>query len=235
MPTYMVFTDTLIKKLFNHTSLGEMQCNGKSFTTDPGAIANIFNDYFASVFITVDGIIPYFCSRANTHLDRIDFTQEIVAQALKNLINSISTGPEGIPNILLKKCAYSLAIPLTHIFDMSLKTCKLPDEWKTAPITPIYKAQFTNQYLKTPTTERTDRESSEECPRHRTFRPKLLTFAGGGPHPFDQAGVPVGYYPTLPIFLLIIWLSTKDAATFTHRHHIMQTERYIFFVEVAFT
>ena len=66
-------------------------------------------------------------------------------------------------------------------------------------------------YLETPTTERTDRESSEECPRHRTFRPKLLTFSGG-PHPFDQAGVPVGYYPTLSIFctLPLIWLSTKD-------------------------
>ena len=38
------------------------------------------------------------------------------------------------------------------------------------------------KYLETPTTERTDRESSEECPRHRTFRPKLLTFSGGGPH-----------------------------------------------------
>ena len=36
------------------------------------------------------------------------------------------------------------------------------------------------KYLETPTTERTDRESSEECPRHRTFRHKLLTFSGVG-------------------------------------------------------
>ena len=69
-------------------------------------------------------------------------------------------------------------------------------------------------YLETPTTERTDRESSEECPRHRTFRPKLLTFSGGGPHPFDQAGVPVGYFTLrLPIIwtLTIVWLSIKDS------------------------
>ena len=59
------------------------------------------------------------------------------------------------------------------------------------------------KYLETPTTERTDRESSEECPRHRTFRPKLLTFSGGGPHPSDQAGVPVGYYPTFTRFRVI--------------------------------
>ena len=34
----------------------------------------------------------------------------------------------------------------------------------------------------------------------------------GGPHQFDQ-GVPVGYYPMLPIFwtLPIIWLSTEDS------------------------
>ena len=93
-------------------------------------------------------------------------------------------------------------------------------------------------YLETPTTERTDRESSEECPRHRTFRPKLLTFSGGGPHPFDQAGVPVGYYPTFTHHLNIahyMVIDYRHAATFTHRHHIMQTERYIFFVAVAFT
>ena len=59
------------------------------------------------------------------------------------------------------------------------------------------------KYLETPTTERTDRESSEECPRHRTFRPKLLTFSGGGLHPFDQAGVPVSYYPTFTHLLNI--------------------------------
>ena len=41
-------------------------------------------------------------------------------------------------------------------------------------------------YTQTPTMEHTDRESSEECPRHRTFQPKLLMFSGGGPHPFDQ-------------------------------------------------
>ena len=94
------------------------------------------------------------------------------------------------------------------------------------------------RYLETPTTERTDRESSEECPRHRTFRPKLLTFSGGGPHPSDQAGVPVGYYPTFTRHLNIAHYMVIDyrlAATFTHRHHIMQTERYIFFVAVAFT
>ena len=49
-------------------------------------------------------------------------------------------------------------------------------------------------YLKTPTMERTDRESSEECPVT-----ELLKVWGGGEHPFDKAGVPVGYYPTLPI------------------------------------
>ena len=65
-------------------------------------------------------------------------------------------------------------------------------------------ANASMKYLETPTTERTDR-IIRGVPR--TFRPKLLTLSGGGPHPFDQTGVPVSYYPTLPIFctLPIIW------------------------------
>ena len=55
--------------------------------------------------------------------------------------------------------------------------------------------QHSTQHRSTPTTERTDRESSEECPRHRTFRPKLRTFSGGGPHPFNQAGCPCRLLP----------------------------------------
>ena len=56
------------KKLFNHTSLGEIQCNDNSLTTDPRVIANIFNDYFASVFTTDDGIKPDFWARSNSIL-----------------------------------------------------------------------------------------------------------------------------------------------------------------------
>ena len=48
-----------------------------------------------------------------------------------------------------------------------------------------FEGKLPSLYYETPIMERTDRESSEEWPRHRTFRSKLLSFSRGGPYPFD--------------------------------------------------
>ena len=40
-----------------------------------------------------------------------------------------STGPDGVPNILLKHCVTSLAVPLSHVFDTSFKG-GIRAEWK---------------------------------------------------------------------------------------------------------
>ena len=133
-----VFYKYINRKLFNHTSLGEIQCDNNSLTSDPEKIANIFNDYFASASSNYENT-PDFCMRTNTQIDNVVFTPEIVTRILKSLNGSTSIGPDGIPNVLLKKCAHSLALPLCHIFDVSMRTCKLPHEWKTALITPIHK------------------------------------------------------------------------------------------------
>ena len=48
-------------------------------------------------------------------------------------------GPDGIPAILLKECAYEIAPTLCMIFNTSLKTACLPKEWKEANVTPVHK------------------------------------------------------------------------------------------------
>ena len=100
------------RQLFNHTSLGVIQCNNNSLTSDPEKIVNIFNDYFASVFTSDDENTPDFCTRTNTQTDNIVFTPEIVTRILKTLNSSTSTGSDNISNVLLKKCAHCLALPL---------------------------------------------------------------------------------------------------------------------------
>jgi len=50
-----------------------------------------------------------------------------------------STGLDGIPNVFLKSCAYSLASPLGHIFDFSFNDGRLPNSWKSAVVTPVHK------------------------------------------------------------------------------------------------
>jgi len=50
----------------------------------------------------------------------------IVGKVLKQVKPTTSVGPDGIPNILLNKCAIGLAVPLSHLFDTSIKDGVLP-------------------------------------------------------------------------------------------------------------
>ena len=51
-----------------------------------------------------------------------------------------SSGPDNIPNRIIKDFAYELAEPVCHIFNTSLSTGEFPNIWKDALITPIPKA-----------------------------------------------------------------------------------------------
>ena len=48
-------------------------------------------------------------------------------------------GPDVIPARLLKEFAHNMAPLLTHIYKASLHQCRLPCDWKTALVFPIYK------------------------------------------------------------------------------------------------
>ena len=72
-------------------------------------------------------------------MEKISFTPDVVLSVLKGLKSSCSSGPDGIPNIILKRCAHGLVAPLCHIFDMSLKMRRLPTNWKIACVSPIHK------------------------------------------------------------------------------------------------
>lgn len=51
----------------------------------------------------------------------------------------MTTGPDDIPAIFLKNCAYSLTYPVTHLFNMSLNSGIFPDVWKETFIVPLHK------------------------------------------------------------------------------------------------
>ena len=65
-------------------------------------------------------------------------------KALLTLKPSTSSGPDGLSNVLLKKLANSVCIPLHYIFDSSIKTHQLPSLWLQAFVTPIFKKGATS-------------------------------------------------------------------------------------------
>lgn len=75
----------------------------------------------------------------NTSLSDIEITEDIIKNKLEKLNIKKGAGSDKIPNILLKSCCNELKIPLTIIFQHSIKTGLFPQQWKQAIITPIFK------------------------------------------------------------------------------------------------
>ena len=71
----------------------------------------------------------------------IDITTEDVINAIKSTKINSAPGQDCMPAILLHKCAESLVEPLKTIMKKSLKNSDIPDLWKEAVITPIYKGK----------------------------------------------------------------------------------------------
>ncbi|KFQ05584.1 hypothetical protein N329_06359, partial [Haliaeetus albicilla] len=65
--------------------------------------------------------------------------EEIVSDLLHHLDTHKSMGPDGIHPRVLKELAEVLAEPLSIIYQQSWSTGEVPDDWRLANVTPIYK------------------------------------------------------------------------------------------------
>ena len=59
--------------------------------------------------------------------------------AMNKLKPNLSGGPDGLPPLLFKRLKHCLAGPLAAIFSQLLSEAAVPEEWKQAIITPVFK------------------------------------------------------------------------------------------------
>ena len=101
---------------------------------------DMFNNFFASVFTKEgDGEMPYFSKDVNNPLETLSVSNEQMYKALNSLNVSKSPGPDEIHPRILKELASELSIPLTMLFNKSIKDGKIPDKWKLQEVRPIFK------------------------------------------------------------------------------------------------
>ena len=112
-----------------------------SLTTSKKETADVINSTFQSVFIIEgDGPIPTPDKLFDgPPLEDFDFTVSDVFYILSHLKESSAPGPDGIHPKVLVECATNLSIPIFTIIRRSLDSGCLPDDWKLANVTPIYK------------------------------------------------------------------------------------------------
>ena len=62
-----------------------------------------------------------------------------VTKLLQNLKPHKAPGPDNIKPLVMKETASTIAPALTAIFKKSLDTEEVPEDWRTANVTPIFK------------------------------------------------------------------------------------------------
>ena len=112
-------------------------------TTDGKDIVHILNEQFGKVFnSTIDHlkikpdkhVIKFPCTINN---DFLSFGN--VLKKINKLNSHKSAGPDGIHPLVVKNCARSFSVILSRIFKRSFETGTVPQAWKDANITPIFK------------------------------------------------------------------------------------------------
>ena len=67
------------------------------------------------------------------------FDREAVEAALRRIPARSAVGPDGVPAVLLRKCAKALSAPLQILWHASLQAGHVPEPLKDRIVTPVYK------------------------------------------------------------------------------------------------
>lgn len=131
------------RRLCKQTSVKHVYAND-SEVTDPERIANIFNNYFASIFaspLTPTNCSPQPTPRSESRptLQSIVITFKDVYDTLKAIPAKTSTDPDNLSYKILKEGGAPLIAYLVELFSLSLDSGLLPSAWKIASVTPIFK------------------------------------------------------------------------------------------------
>jgi len=107
---------------------------------DDAEKAAILLRQFSSVFTReTDDEVPKISNRTESLIYNIQITVEIVYKELKRLNQYKSCGPDQLHPRLLIELADQIALPITLLFNATLKQGTLPKDWSRAFVSPIYK------------------------------------------------------------------------------------------------
>ena len=120
--------------------IGPLKNGNGELITEPKEQAQILNEFYSSVFTTGGTSVEQRgeCWEGR-QLDDIIITESKVISVIEGLKVDSACGPDGIPPRVIKELKDELAKPLAILFRKSLDTGKIPDDWRLAEVTPIFK------------------------------------------------------------------------------------------------
>ncbi|XP_028414247.1 uncharacterized protein LOC114537304 [Dendronephthya gigantea] len=108
---------------------------------DDFTLTNNINKAFISVMNDYSPLTDYTC------VDAVDdeplyVTEESVARKLRAIKISRASGPDNLPNWVLKTFSDIIASPITDILNTSFTECRVPNVWKLADVCPLPKSSL---------------------------------------------------------------------------------------------
>ena len=117
--------------------------HGENTITNPCEIANVFNNYFASVADTAKQNIKHFSEYLKHQCNNSMFIQPADHEEIASVISSLSinkaSGPFSIPNKILILLKHDISKQLADLFNLSFSSGSFASVLKTAKVVPVFK------------------------------------------------------------------------------------------------
>ena len=122
------------------SSIPPLHINGETYTENRDK-SKIFNDFFSdqTKLDESNASLPNSNCISNNVLESIQTNPQEVESMLKSLKIGKAAGPDSVNNRLLQKLAYPLSFPLCDLYNFSFSSGTVPDLWKKANVTPVFK------------------------------------------------------------------------------------------------
>jgi len=133
------FNAYLRSKTKVRNKVGPLVINRKVIT-DSKEMAQIFNEYFATVFVSDNDNIPETLTDVDgPSIENIQVTKKDVIEKIDALKKTNSCGPDGITSHVLKCFKHELSGTLAKMYNKSLASGEVPTDWNNGNVTPLFK------------------------------------------------------------------------------------------------
>lgn len=121
-------------------------------SNDPMIISEYFKKFFCSSYEIQSSSYAFqnspeitLISDHNGQFPMTEITESLVRHYLEKLEDNTSSGPDNVPELILKRCSNFLACHLSFLFKNSLFLGYFPQLWKNAFVRPIHKKGLKNE------------------------------------------------------------------------------------------
>jgi hypothetical protein len=135
------FTKYMKSKTKSKTTIGPLITKEKTVLSENKEMADELNRFFSSVFTQEDlTSIPAAEQEPNMQrMEPVTVNEADILCKIRKLRKDAAPVPDRISPKILQQLEKSFLVPLKLLFNITLIAGKVPSEWKTATVTPIFK------------------------------------------------------------------------------------------------